>query len=117
MFWYYVIKHWNLLENQASKNTIHHKEQCIDYIKMCKRSCSQIWSNGYKIFLKSLICCLCFSGYYKPSSEHSIAISKSKLNYKFQTLQTVIKNYIPTNKIGQGGFGSVYKVIYTFILY
>eukprot|EP00253_Pinus_taeda_P021337 PITA_21337 len=48
-------------------------------------------------------------GHYKPSSELSIAISKSKLNYKFETLQTATKNFDPINKIGQGGFGSVYK--------
>jgi hypothetical protein len=67
--------------------------------------------------LKSLTCSLFFAGYYKPSSELSTAISKSKLNYKFQTLQIATKNFNPTNKIGQGGFGSVYKVISTFILY
>jgi serine/threonine protein kinase len=48
-------------------------------------------------------------GYYKPSSEYSTAISKSKLNYKFQTLQIATKNFNLANKIGQGGFGSVYK--------
>jgi len=58
-----------------------------------------------------------FAGYNKPLCALSTAISKSKLNYKFETLQNATKNFDPTNKIGQGGFGSVYKVISIFILY
>eukprot|EP00253_Pinus_taeda_P018401 PITA_18401 len=48
-------------------------------------------------------------GYCKPSNGYSTAISKSKLNYKYQTLQIATKNFNLANKLGQGGFGSVYK--------
>jgi serine/threonine protein kinase len=50
-------------------------------------------------------------GQYNKSSELSTAISKSKLHYKFQTLRTATKNFNLANKIGEGGFGSVYKGI------
>jgi hypothetical protein len=76
----------------------------VAVVVICKRKISK---RGYKQQL--------LPGYYKLANEVSTAISKSKLNYKFQTLQIATKNFIPTNKIGQGGFGSVYKVISTFI--
>lgn len=50
-------------------------------------------------------------GHFRLSSELSTAISKSKLNYKYSTLRNATKNYHPANKIGEGGFGSVYKGI------
>eukprot|EP00253_Pinus_taeda_P020471 PITA_20471 len=60
-----------------------------------------IWKRKYN---KQLL-----PGYYEPYSEYSTAISKSKLTYKFQILQFATKNFNIANKIGQGGFGSVYK--------
>lgn len=50
-------------------------------------------------------------GHYEESSELSTAISKSKLNYKFQILRNATQNFNLKNKIGEGGFGSVYKGI------
>jgi LPXTG-motif cell wall-anchored protein len=50
-------------------------------------------------------------GHSKLSIELSTALSKSKLNYKYSTLRAATKNFNPANKIGEGGFGSVYKVM------
>lgn len=50
-------------------------------------------------------------GHFRLSSELSTAISKSKLNYKYSTLRAATKNFHPANKIGEGGFGAVYKGI------
>jgi hypothetical protein len=49
------------------------------------------------------------SGLSNSSLGYSTAISKSKLNYKFQTLQIATKNFNEANKLGQGSSGSVYK--------
>lgn len=40
-------------------------------------------------------------------------MSKSKLNYKFHTLQVATQNFNDANKVGQGGSGSVYKGVLT----
>lgn len=50
-------------------------------------------------------------GHFRLSTELSTAISKSKLNYKYSTLRAATKNFHPANKIGEGGFGAVYKGI------
>lgn len=37
--------------------------------------------------------------------------------YSYKELQTATENFSPANKIGQGGFGSVFKVIMTLRVY
>jgi len=49
------------------------------------------------------------SSFHDLSIEASTAISKSKLNYRFQTLQNATNGFSLSNKLGEGGFGSVYK--------
>lgn len=56
-----------------------------------------------------------FVGLSNPSFGFSTAMSKSKLNYKFHTLKVATQNFNDANKVGQGGSGSVYKVISIFI--
>ena len=38
-------------------------------------------------------------------------LQDSNLNFKYSTLEKATNNFSLDNKIGQGGFGSVYKVI------
>lgn len=49
------------------------------------------------------------SSFHEISIEASAAIAKSKLNYRFQTLQNATNGFNLSNKLGEGGFGSVYK--------
>jgi hypothetical protein len=49
--------------------------------------------------------------HHKPSSELLATMSKSKLHYRYQILQTATNNFNPINKLGEGAFGSVYKVM------
>eukprot|EP01018_Ginkgo_biloba_P008803 Gb_08282 [translate_table: standard] len=37
------------------------------------------------------------------------AMSNSELNFRYETLQSATRNFNPTNKLGEGGFGSVHK--------
>eukprot|EP01018_Ginkgo_biloba_P008796 Gb_30008 [translate_table: standard] len=37
------------------------------------------------------------------------AMSNSELNFSYETLQRATRNFNPTNKLGEGGFGSVHK--------
>eukprot|EP01018_Ginkgo_biloba_P008801 Gb_08281 [translate_table: standard] len=41
------------------------------------------------------------------------AIFNSKLNFRYRILQIATENFDPTNKLGEGGFGSVYKGVLT----
>eukprot|EP01018_Ginkgo_biloba_P008808 Gb_01662 [translate_table: standard] len=43
------------------------------------------------------------------SGGQSFAIPNSQLNFKYETLEIATKNFDPANKLGEGGFGSVYK--------
>ena len=38
-------------------------------------------------------------------------VNKSKLNYKYEVLEMATNCFHNSNKLGQGGSGSVYKVI------
>lgn len=40
-----------------------------------------------------------------------IAAQEQKI-FKFETLVSATKNFHPDNKLGQGGYGPVFKVIY-----
>lgn len=55
--------------------------------------------------------------YIVGSNDPSREISKSKLNYKSQTLRIATNKFCATNKIGRGGFGSVYKVMFQLSCY
>eukprot|EP01018_Ginkgo_biloba_P008791 Gb_20960 [translate_table: standard] len=43
------------------------------------------------------------------SGGQSFAILHSQLNFKYETLEIATNNFDPANKLGEGGFGSVYK--------
>jgi hypothetical protein len=38
-------------------------------------------------------------------------LNDSSLNFKYSTLEKATGSFDDTNKLGQGGFGSVYKVV------
>lgn len=39
-----------------------------------------------------------------------VAVNKSKLNFSYETLEKATNYFHESNKLGQGGSGSVYKV-------
>ena len=41
-------------------------------------------------------------------------VNKSKLNYSYEVLENATNYFPDSNKLGQGGSGSVYKVIFLF---
>eukprot|EP01018_Ginkgo_biloba_P026136 Gb_22385 [translate_table: standard] len=45
------------------------------------------------------------------SGGQSFDILHSQLNFKYETLEIATNNFDPANKLGEGGFGSVYKVM------
>lgn len=42
-------------------------------------------------------------------------LNDSSLNFKYATLEKATGSFDDSNKLGQGGFGSVYKVVNSFI--
>jgi hypothetical protein len=44
-------------------------------------------------------------------------LHKSKLNFSYEILEKATNHFQNSNKLGQGGFGSVYKVTSGFIIY
>lgn len=46
-----------------------------------------------------------------PSLTDDKIVAVETLQYKWETLKTATKNFSNDHKIGQGGFGSVYKVL------
>lgn len=51
-------------------------------------------------------------GSYTISDKKSIVNFEELPLFEFQTLAAATNNFNESNKLGQGGFGSVYKVIF-----
>lgn len=45
-----------------------------------------------------------------------VTVNKSKLNFSYETLERATNYFDNSNKLGQGGSGSVYKVLYPLSL-
>jgi len=41
---------------------------------------------------------------------------KGPVSFRYKDLKAATKNFSDENKLGEGGFGDVYKVIYIFLL-
>lgn len=44
-------------------------------------------------------------------------VNKSKLNFSYESLERATNYFNDSNKLGQGGSGSVYKVISSFYIF
>lgn len=65
----------------------------------------------YTHILKDILFSLVFIRYVERNKLGKIgsSINKSSLNFKYETLEKATDYFSPSNKIGQGGAGSVYK--------
>lgn len=43
----------------------------------------------------------------------SKTLNDSSLNFKYSTIEKATGSFDSSNKLGQGGFGTVYKVVYS----
>jgi hypothetical protein len=59
------------------------------------------------IYVSNLDVCTCST--YEVVDE---VISSESLQFDFATIRVATKNFSDANKLGQGGFGAVYKVIW-----
>lgn len=58
-----------------------------------------------------------FSSEKKQLGDLLATVNKSKLNFSYETLEKATNYFHHSNKLGQGGSGSVYKVISDFHLF
>ncbi|KAJ6323682.1 hypothetical protein OIU76_011050 [Salix suchowensis] len=54
---------------------------------------------------------------YNDAQKSARTLNDSSLNFKYSTLEKATGSFDDTNKLGQGGFGSVYKVVLHWFLY
>jgi hypothetical protein len=61
-------------------------------------------------FLISLFAYLWFKKRAKKGTELQVNSTSTELDFKLSTITAATNHFSPANKLGQGGFGSVYKV-------
>lgn len=103
---------------------------CVDYCNgcfLCQKECCEetqryllLLCDYGKVFFQSskysTHCNFLFASERKQLGPLLAIVNKSKLNFSYETLERATNYFDQSNKLGQGGSGSVYKVLFCLSL-